>query len=87
MSIPMAESLLARTGQFRKIGPENDQTNFLSVHLRNPYSDNMTEPQQTRQHSPTGRQKVRCSYICHERIGANLAIASSKVVEEYLMNR
>ena len=38
-------------------GAENDLANFLSVHLTNPYSGNMAEPQQTRRHSPPGRQK------------------------------
>ena len=55
--------------------PENDLADFLSVHLTNPYSVNMAEPQQTRQHSPPERRKVRISNICHERIDANLIAA------------
>ena len=48
---------------------ENDLANFLLVHLTNPSPDNiLAEPQQTRQDSPPGRQKVRISYLCHERI-------------------
>ena len=32
-------------------------SSFLSVHLTNPYSGHMAEPQHTRRHSPPGRQK------------------------------
>ena len=58
---------------FEEIGPENDLANFLSVHLTNPYSDNMAEPDGIRH---WGGKKVRISYICHERIDVNLTIAS-----------
>ena len=66
----------------KKLGLKNDLANFLSVHLTNPYSDNMAGPQQTRRHSPPRRQKVRISFICHERIGANLTIASRGISNE-----
>ena len=42
----------------------------------------MTEPQQTRRHSPLRRQKVRISYICHKRIDANFTIASREISNE-----
>ena len=48
---------LPEQANFEEIGPEIDQANFLSVHLTNPYPDNMAEPQQTRRHSRLGRQK------------------------------
>ena len=44
--------------------------------------DNMAEPQQTRRHSPPGRQKLRISYICQERIKANLTVASRGIFNE-----
>ena len=75
--------MLPEQANFEEIGPEeNDLANFLSVHLTNPYSDNMAEPQQTRRHSPPGRRKVRMSYICHGRIDANLTVASRWISNE-----
>ena len=55
---------------FVEIGLENDLSHFLSVHLTKLYSVNMAEPQHTRRHSQPGRQKVRVSYICHDRQSA-----------------
>ena len=44
----------------------------------------MAEPQQARRYSPPGRQKnqVRISYICQERIDANLIEASRGMSNE-----
>ena len=53
--------ILAEQANFEEIVPENDLSNCLSVHLILPYSVNMAEPQQTRRHLPSGRQKSQDS--------------------------
>ena len=63
---------IARKGDFEEIGLEIDHANFLSVPLTKPYRVNMAKLQQIRQ----------MSYICHERIGANLTVTSWGISEE-----
>ena len=46
------------TANFVEIGPENDLANFVSVHLTEPCSVNMAEPQQTRRHQAPNHEPI-----------------------------
>ena len=62
-------------------GPENDLANFFSVHLTKPYSVNMTEPQQTRRHSPPGKQK-KSGFLIFAMNGSMRTIANRGISNE-----
>ena len=65
-----------------EIGPESDLVNFLSVHLKKPYSVNITEPHKPGDIHHRGGNKVRISYSCHEWINVNLTIVSTGISNE-----
>ena len=48
---------LPKQANFKEIWSENNLANFLSAHLTKPYSINLAEPQQIRQHSPLWRSE------------------------------
>ena len=60
----------------KKIGPEKDLADFLSVHLTKPYSVNMAKSQQPGSIHHRGGKNVKISLICHDQINANLTVAS-----------
>ena len=61
------------TANFVEIGPENDLANFVSVHLTEPCSVNMAEPQQTRRHQAPNHEPIPKVYrpLGTKRINSN----------------
>ena len=64
------------------IGPENDFVNFLSVHLRSPYSVIMAESQQTGRYSPPGDEKVGIFHMYPVQNNEIVTIAIRRICNE-----